>query len=125
MIRTTLTDFTDEEYENILIPYEENFKLFIKKFILPEVIAFGIASAFERNAMWKSTLQQEYNSFKDRIIFLDEDQNSVMSDIKNILEIKYSLLIINDDPLEIKKIKYWFVHETHTILCYTVWVVYY
>ena len=26
MIRTNLDDFTDEEFDNIIVPYEENFK---------------------------------------------------------------------------------------------------
>ena len=106
MIRTNLSDFTDEEYEKILIPYEKNFQNYIKKYILPEVIAFGIASAFERNAMWESSLRKEYNSIKDKILIIGEDANEVIKDIKNLLEIKYSLLITNDDPLEIKKIEY-------------------
>ena len=52
MIRTNLEDFTDEEYESILIPYEDNFKIYIEKYILPEIIAFAIASGFERNAIF-------------------------------------------------------------------------
>ena len=106
MIRSNLNDFTDEEFDKILVPYEENFRKYIQKFILPEVVAFGIASAFERNAMWQSTFQKEYNSIKDKIIILDEDTNLVMNDIRSILEVKYSLIITNENPLEIKKIEY-------------------
>ena len=106
MIRTNLEDFTDDEYENILVPYEENFKNYIIKYILPEIVAFGIASGFERNAIWTGSLKQHYNTIKDRIPIYNEDYNSVIANVKTLLEIKYSLLIINDDPLEIEKIKY-------------------
>lgn len=106
MIRTNLEDFADDEYENILIPYEENFQKYIEKYILPEIVAFGIASGFERNAIWTGSLKQHYNTIKDRIPIFNEDYDSIIKDVKNLLEIKFSLIITKDDPLEIEKIKY-------------------
>ncbi len=106
MIRTNLEDFTDEEYENILLPFENNFQKYIIKYVLPEIVAFGIASGYERNAIWSGSLKIHYNTIKDRIPVYNEDYNSTIKDVKELLEIKYSLLIINDDPLEIKKIQY-------------------
>jgi len=106
MIRTNLEDYTEEEFENIVIPHEENFNKYIEKYILPELVSFGIASGYERSAIWTGSLKQHYNSLKDRIPIFNEDYDQVIKDIKNLLEIKYSLLITNDDPLEIKKIEY-------------------
>lgn len=52
MIRKcTDEDISDEELENVIIPFFNNYHCFIESYILPEVIAYYIANSFYRNAM--------------------------------------------------------------------------
>ena len=57
--------------------------------------------------MWEATFYQHYNSAKDTFnICDDEDYDKVKAEVIKILRVKYSLEIISEDPLDLKKIKY-------------------
>lgn len=72
---------------------------------MPEVIAFYIASSYYRKAMCEATLKQHYNSAKDIFNVSFENYNKVKKEIIKLLRIKYSLEIISEEPLELKKIE--------------------
>lgn len=74
MIRkSTNEDISDEELEKIINPFYDNYHEFIVSYIMPEVIAYYLASSYSRNAMWESSFLQHYNSAKDiiRLTILD------------------------------------------------------
>lgn len=107
MIRpSTDEDITDEEFEKILKPFIDNYDDFIENYIMPEVIAYYIANAYYRNAMYETTFVQEYNSAKDLINLFGENYEHVKAEVYKLLRIKYALDIISEDPLEFKKIEY-------------------
>ena len=106
MIRKSNGDISDEEVEKILIPFSDNTNEFINEYVIPEVVAFYIANAFYRNAMWESSLIQIYKSASDMINVSTNDKNKIIKEIKKLLKIKYALDVINDNPLELKRIKY-------------------
>lgn len=104
MFRKTVNgDITDEDFKKILIPFNDNF---LEDYIMPEVIAFYIANSFYRDAMWKGSFKQHYNSAADIINYFDEDYEKVKVDVINLLKIKYALEIISEDPLILKTTKY-------------------
>ena len=107
MFRKTVNgDISDEDFKNILIPFNDNYNDFLENYIMPEVIAFYIASSYYRKAMCEATLKQHYNSAKDIFNVSFENYNKVKKEIVKLLRIKYSLEIISEDPLELKKIEY-------------------
>ena len=54
MIRKcTDEDISDEELEKVINPFYDNYHEYIITYVMPEVIAFYIASSFSRNAMWE------------------------------------------------------------------------
>ena len=73
---------------------------------MPEVIAFYIASSFYRNAMWEATFLQHYNSASDMFNILNENYKKTKAEVIKLLRIKYSLEVISEDPLDLKKIEY-------------------
>ena len=73
---------------------------------MPEVIAFYIASSFYRNAMWEASFLQHYNSASDMFNLYDEDYEKTKAEVIKLLRIKYSLEVISEDPLDLKKIEY-------------------
>lgn len=103
--KTVNSDITDEDFKKILIPFNDNYDEFLEDYIMPEVIAFYIANSFYRDAMWKGSFKQHYNSAADIINYFDEDYEKVKVDV-NLLKIKYALEIISEDPLIIKTTKY-------------------
>lgn len=57
MIRKcTDEDISDEERKNVINPFYDNYDIFLEEYVVPEVIAFYIASSFYRNAMWRQLL---------------------------------------------------------------------
>ena len=107
MIRpSTDEDITDEEFEKVLKPFIDNYDDFVENYIMPEVIAYYMANAYYRNAMYETTFIQEYNSAKDLINLFGENYEHVKAEVYKLLRIKYTLDIISEDPLEFKKIEY-------------------
>lgn len=52
MIRKcTDEDISDEELKKVINPFYDNYQEYIITYVMPEVIAFYIASSFIRNAM--------------------------------------------------------------------------
>ena len=111
--KCTDEDISDEELEKVINPFYDNYHEHIITYVMPEVIAFYIASSYSRNAMWEATLYQHYNSAKDTFnIGDDEDYDKVKYEVIKLLKMKYSLEIISEDPLDLKKISISFYPNT-------------
>ena len=105
--KNLLNVYTYEELEKVINPFYDNYHEYIITYVMPEVIAFYIASSFSRNAMWEATFYQHYNSAKDTFnVSDDEDYDSIKAEVIKLLRMKYSLEIISEDPLDFKKIEY-------------------
>lgn len=105
MIRKcTDEDISDEELEKVINPFYDNYHEYVITYVVPEVIAFYIASYFSRNAMRETTFYQHYNSAKDIFNVSDnEEYDKVKAEVIKLLRIEYSLEIISEDPLDLKK----------------------
>ena len=107
IIKYTNEDISDEELKKVINHFYDNYHEYIITYVMPEVIAFYIASSYSRNAMWKATFFQHYNSAKDTFNVSDtEDYESIKTKIIKLLRMKYSLEIISEEPLDLKKIEY-------------------
>lgn len=105
--KCTDEDISNEECKKVIDPFYKNFDEYIITYVMPKVIALYIASSYSRNAMWKTTFYQHYNSAKDTFnICNDEDYDKVKYEVIKLLRMKYSLEIISEDPLDFKKIEY-------------------
>lgn len=114
MIRKcTDEDISDEELEKVINPFYDNYHEYIITYIMPEVIAFYIASSYSRNAMWEATFYQHYNSAKDIFnVSDDEDYDKVKAEVIKLLRMKYSLEIISENSLDFKKLSISFCSNT-------------
>ena len=71
--KATDEDISDEECEKVINPFYDNYHCYVEEYVMPEVIAFYIASSFYRNAMWEATFLQHYNSASDMFNILNEN----------------------------------------------------
>ena len=109
MIReTTNGDISDDEFEAVLKPFLDDYDNFIYSYVMPEIIAYYITNAFNRNSMYSGTFKQHYNSAKDMLNLFNEDYETVKAEVFKLLKIKYALLVVNENPLELKRIEYEF-----------------
>ena len=107
MIRkTTDGDISDEEFEQVLKPFLDDYDNFILSYIMPEVIAYYIASSYYRGSMYEGSFLQHYNSAKDLINLFGENYEQMKAEVFKLLKIKYALIVVNEDPLDLKQIEY-------------------
>lgn len=99
-------DISNIELENIINPFYDNYHEFIVSYVMPEVIAFYLASSFSRNAMWEATFLQHYNSAKDIFNIDNRYYKRIKKEVIKLLRVKYSLIIISENPLDFRKIEY-------------------
>ena len=104
--KCTDEDISDEECEKIIDPFYDNYHTFVEEYVMPEVIAYYLANSFYRNAMWEATFLQHFNSASDMFNLLNENYEKTKTEVIKLLRIKYSLEIISEDPLDLKKIEY-------------------
>lgn len=107
MIRkTTDGDISDEEFEQVLKPFLDDYDNFILSYIMPEVIAYYIANYYYRGSMYEGSFLQHYNSAKDLINLFGEDYEQMKAEVFKLLKIKYALIVVNENPLDLKQIEY-------------------
>ena len=99
-------DISDEECENVIDPFYDNYDSYLEEYVVPEVIAFYIAGSFYRNAMWDATFKQHFNSAFDTFNLPCNNYKRMKNEVIKLLRLKYSLEIINEDPLDFKIIEY-------------------
>lgn len=58
-------DITDEEFEEILLPFFNNYSEYIIKFLMPDAIAFYIANGYFRHCLSECSLINHINSAAD------------------------------------------------------------
>ena len=104
--KCTDEDISNEECKNVIDPFYDNFDEYVVNYIMPEVIAFYIASSFYRNAMWESTFLQHFNSAADMFNLISSNYEKTKTEVIKLLKLKYALEIISEDPLDFKRIEY-------------------
>ena len=95
-------DITDKEFEEILLPFYNNYNEYLIKFLIPEAVAFYLANGHSRNCLSNCPLINHINSALD-IFNVRCNINELMTNIKLILEIKYNLEIVKINPLKLIK----------------------
>lgn len=96
MIRKNdLKDVTDEEFENIIIPFENEIDKYIDS-IIYDYVAFYLAKGYELSALWECPLRNQINSALCRFNDVSVQNEFNYKKLYKILEKKYSLKIIDD-----------------------------
>lgn len=96
-------DITDKEFEEILLPFYNNYNKYIINFVIPETIAFYLANGYSRNCLSDCPLINHINSALD-IFNTKCNVDELIPEIELVLKIKYNLKIIKIKPLKFKKI---------------------
>ena len=95
-------DITDKEFEEILLPFYNNYNDYFINFVIPETIAFYLANGYSRNCLSDCPLINQVNSELD-IFNVRCNVDKLIPQIKLILRIKYNLKIVKNNPLKLIK----------------------
>ena len=94
-------DITDKDFEEILLPFYNNYNEYLINFVIPDTIAFYLANGHSRNCLSDCPLRNHINSAID-VFNVRYDIDKLIPQIEQILRIKYNLKIINRNKLTFK-----------------------
>ena len=94
-------DITDKEFEEILLPFYNNYNEYLINFVIPDTIAFYLANGYSRHCLSDCPLRNHINSAID--VFNCRCDNKLIPKVKEILKIKYNLVVKNSNPLRLKR----------------------
>ncbi len=106
MIRRSkdLKKLTDEEFDSIVGPFYDKITNYITDEIVNKFVAYYISTAFEMDAIWDEDFKLSCYAAVETLAQLDDDSCDI-DKIKNILESKYKLKVIQGKPTIIEEIK--------------------
>ena len=93
-------DITDKEFEEILLPFYNNYNEYLIKFVIPDTIGFYLANGYSRNCLSDCPLINHINSALD-IFNVRCNVDELMPEIDLVLKIKYNLKIAKNNPLKL------------------------
>lgn len=93
-------DITDKKFEEILLPFYNNYNEYLIKFVIPDTIAFYLANGYSRNCLSDCPLINHINSALD-IFNVRCNVDELMPEIDLVLKIKYNLKIAKNNPLKL------------------------
>lgn len=110
MIRNDMDCITDEEYEKVVVPCYNKIQDYFKSTFLDEYVAFNIATYYKHNALWNEPFEIQVNTaIEDLQQITVEDCD--LKRIKQILESKYKLKIVKEEPIDIEELDFKVRHK--------------
>lgn len=97
-----MCDITEKEFEKIYLPFYNNVNNYLNNYVIPNLVAFYLANAYSRHYLSECNLINNINSAVD-IFNCRCDISRLIPKIKEILRIKYNLIIVKDNPMILKK----------------------
>ena len=93
-------NITDKEFEEILLPFYNNYNEYLIKFVIPDAIAFYLANGYSRNCLSDCPLINHINAALD-IFNVRCNVDELKPEIELVLKIKYNLKIAKNNPLKL------------------------
>ena len=97
-------DITDEEFLNIILPFENLLEEYFIKNIVYEFVAFYLAKGYEMSALWECPLQHQINSAIETLSGIRIKDKFDINKLNKILKDKYSIKIIVTNTSQMIKI---------------------
>ena len=88
-------DITDEEFLNIIVPFENVLEDYFIKNIIYEFVAFYLAKGYEMSALWECPLQHQINSAIEKLAGIRIKDKFDINKLNKILKDKYSIKIVD------------------------------
>lgn len=60
-----MCDITDKEFKKIYLPFYNNINVYLNNYVIPDLVAFYLASAYSRHCLSKCNLINHINSAVD------------------------------------------------------------
>lgn len=97
-----MCDITYKEFEKIYLPFNNKVNDYLNNYVIPDLVAFYLVNADSRHYLSNCHLRNHINSAID-IFNCRCDISRLIPKMKEILKIKYNLIIVKDNPMILKK----------------------
>ena len=97
-------DITDEEFLNIILPFENVLEKYFINNIVYKFVAFYLAKGYEMSALWECPLQHQINSAIETLAGIRIKDKFDNNKLHKILKDKYSIKIIDTNTSQMTKI---------------------
>ena len=97
-----MRDITDKEFEKIYLPFYNNVNNYLNNYVIPDLVAFYLTNAYSKHCLIECNLINHINSAVD-IFNCRCDISRLIPKVKEILKIKYNLVVKNTNPLRLKR----------------------
>lgn len=97
-------DITDEEFDNIITPFDDTIREHILKNILNQYVAFYIAEGYRKSAIWECDMDAMVNTALEMLYQYDYKECDY-NKIKELLKVEYDLEVINEKPVQVKDLR--------------------
>ena len=97
-------DITDEEFLNIILPFENVLEEYFINNIIYEFVAFYLAKGYEMSALWECPLQHQINSAIETLAGIRIKNKFDNNKLYKILKNKYYIKIIDTNTSQMIKI---------------------
>ena len=97
-------DIIDEEFLNIILPFENVLEEFFIKNIIYEFVAFYLAKGYEMSSLWECPLQHQINSAIETLSSIRIQDKFDNNKLNKILKEKYSIKIIDTNTYQMIKL---------------------
>ena len=97
-----MRDITDKKCEKIYLPFYNNVNNYLNNYVIPDLVAFYLANVYSRHCLSECNLINHINSAVD-IFNCKCDINKLIPKVKEILKIKYNLVVKKNNPLRLKR----------------------
>lgn len=97
-------DIIDEEFLNIILPFENVLEEFFIKNIIYEFVAFYLAKGYEMSSLWECPLQHQINSAIETLSSIRIQDKFDNNKLNKILKEKYSIKIIDTNTSQMIKL---------------------
>lgn len=97
-----MCDITDEEFERIYLPFYNNVNDYLNNYVIPDLVAFYLANGYSRHCLSECPLRN-YINFAIDVFNCRCDMNKLIPKVKEILKIKYNIVVKNTNLLRLKR----------------------
>ena len=104
IIKRNGKDITDEEFLNIILPFENVLEEYFIKNIVYEFIAFYLAKGYEMSSLWECPLQHQIYSAIETLAGIRIKDKFDNNKLYKILKEKYSIKIIDTNTSQMIKL---------------------
>lgn len=96
-------ELPEEEWELLTNVHREQYKLYLEEFIMPEILAHYIATGYYKHSVYEESFDLHIRTNLNIVNYAFDNIDLIKSKVKDILRIKYFLLVVQEEPVLIVK----------------------